>query len=819
MVAPTSSFLGALPLARTRLIGREVERASARAFILESAVPLLTLAGPGGVGKTRLALAIAGDMTPHFAHGITYVDLAALSDPALAPVAVAAALGMTGSPDRPVSEAVASFLRPRQSLLVLDNCEHLLTAIAEMVSMLLNVCPALQVLVTSRAPLRIRGEQILPVPTLATPAASATDPDEIGSASAVTLFVERARAVDPRFTLREADPRVVADICRRLDGLPLAIELAAARTSVLSPLAMRDRLSQHLQVLGTGPHDAPVRHHTIDDAIAWSYALLSAENQAIFRSLAVFAGGWTLEAAAFVCDLPLSEMLNRCDDLANQSLIALHAKAEVATPRFTMLETIRDFARGQLHRRGDGDGVRSRHARWFLGFAESAEPALLGGEQAHWLRRLDAELDNLRAALAWAIDADQAELALRLASALSEFWDARGLWAEGRRWLECALGGVTSDRIRAKALLIAGNLARWQGDYECLTKFGDEALILARSLNEPGLAALALNALAISADVAGDGRRAAALLTEAMQLARGIGDPLTMCELLYDLFLVTRNAGDIDRAEANLAEMLEIARRNDDARRTIFALINLAMVARDRGDRDRSARLTEEYLVLAQGVADPIRIAVAVSWQGLLACDAGDVPRAATLLAQAAAIVRDLDARARLYGLLEMTAKTAAAARQPVTACQLLGAAAAQAEAFPIEISRLSPTEHDQDVAALRTVLDPATFASAWDAGHRLSWEQALTLLLDTAAALATAGPTVSARREASPRLPADIALTQREREILTLLTQRLTNPEIAARLFISPRTVGFHVANLLAKLGVATRREAAAVAVRQGLV
>jgi predicted ATPase len=332
---PVSSLVGSLPVPRTRLIGREAEQATARTLLLDEAVPLLTLRGAGGAGKTRLALAIASSEAAHFADGVVWVDLAPLADPALVPSVLAAALEVTPAADLSISDAVVYSLCARQTLLLLDNCEHVLPSTAALVSLLLARCPALQVLATSRAPLRVQGEQMLPVYPLSVPPVGA-DFDSVQAASAVLLFAQRAAATDPSFTLTEHNAEEVAEVCRRLDGLPLAIELAAARSTLLSPAAMLKLLDQHVQILSNGPRDAPARHQTMQEVIDWSYSLLAPQEQEFFRTLAVFSGGWTLDAAASINCLDRQTVLTHLDTLAGQSLIVPGVAVGSTVPRFTM---------------------------------------------------------------------------------------------------------------------------------------------------------------------------------------------------------------------------------------------------------------------------------------------------------------------------------------------------------------------------------------------------------------------------------------------------------------------------------------------------
>jgi len=729
----------------TGLVGRERDTVAVCALLRQDDVRLLTLRGPAGVGKTRLGLDVALAVRDSFADGVFFVALAQVGAPRLVVPAIAQALGVREQGGRPLREALEEHLRGKRLLLLLDNFEHLAAA-APAVADLLATCPAVTILVTSRAALHVRGERAFPVGPLALPDADAApppSPEDVARSPAVDLFLRRARDVLPDFRLTAANAPTVVAICRRLDGLPLALELAAARVALLPPRTMLARLEHPLRVLTGGPCDVPARQQTLRAAIVWSHDLLDPAEQAVFRRLAACVGGCTLAAAEAICGAGAGsrgcdEAGTEADDvleglaaLVDKSMVRQEGQAD-GEARFTMLATIREYALERLAASGEAEAVGRAHADYYLALAEEAEPRLTGPEQALWLARLEMEGDNLRGALRWARDGGEVARGVRLAGALWRFWYVRGHLSEGRAWLDGLLALTTNDEgpdaaVRAKALTGAGVLANIQGDYDRATALCEESLTLYRGLGDKQGMAVALNILGDVAVKQGDYERAVALSEDSLALQRERGDKRGIAVALNNLGSVVQNHhGDYGRAVVLFEESLALFQDLGEKRGIALLSTNLGEVARYRHDYRRAATLLEESLILARELGDTWIMGITITYLADVARDQNNHEQANTLYREGLALYQTMSDKVGIAGCLEGVAGASCMQGQMERAARLFGAAATLRNVIGAPLSPIGRTTYDHTVAATREALGEITFAAAWAAGQALPLEQAV---------------------------------------------------------------------------------------------
>jgi predicted ATPase len=653
------SRLPDLPAPLTPLVGRERLVADVAALIRGTDVRLVTVTGPGGVGKTRVALAVGGELSDAFADGVAFVPLGALSDSELVIPTVAGVLGIRPGVSETLTLGLRAALDNRQLLLILDNCEQLLRA-APAIADLLAACPQLHVLATSRAPLRVQGEQEVAVLPLELPdPRHADDLEAVLASPAVRLFLERIRAIQPDFTLTEENAPAIVSICRRLDGLPLALELAAARIRLLSPQALLDGLAPSLRLLTGGARDVPTRHRSLSATIAWSYGLLNARERTLLRRLAVFVGGCTLEAAGRVCDLqgrPGLDLLDGLESLVAHSLVQREA-SRGNEPRLVMLETIREFAAERLAKCGEAEACEARHATWCLALAEEAAPRLFGPDQASWLARLDAEHDNLRAALARAQAREDGEAVARFVAALCWFWALRTRYAEGARWAQVAMSAELTSKQRADALFAAGLFNWYQGELQRARASGEECLALRRDLGDRRGEAQALILIGQAATDIGELGQARVSLECALAIGRELGDRFIVASSLYRLGWEAEQAGDYARARALNVESVEDADAEGNWALASMALVQLGRVAMEQGDEETAQACFTRGLARSAPAGDPLRKALLLASLGELARRRGQHEQARTQLQDALAILRDVRDRRTTERALESLAR------------------------------------------------------------------------------------------------------------------------------------------------------------------
>ena len=828
----------------------------------------MTLTGPGGTGKTRLGLQVAAELSALFADGVYFVNLAPLSDPDFVVPTVAQTLDIKEIAGKPLLDLLKAYLRDTHILLLLDNFEQVASA-AVLVADLLAACPHLKVIVTSRAVLHVRGEQEFPVPPLAVP-----DPKRlpdlvtVSHYEAVELFLSRAQAVEPAFQLNKTNAPAIAEICVCLDGLPLAIELAAARIKLLPPQALLARLSQRLAVLTSGPHDAPARQQTLRNTIAWSYNLLDAQEQRLFRRLSVFVGGCTLEAieavyTALETSTSTMSTLDRVAALIDKSILQ-QTEQEGEQPRLVMLETIREYGLEALQTSGEMEVTRRAHAVYYLQLAEEAEPELKGPQQTMWLERLEREHENLRAVLQWSLEqagdeeaTQRKETALRLGAALRRFWLMHGHLSEGRSFLEQALTarhGIVAS-VRVKALLAAASLAVFVDDTERAERLCEESLRLCRELGDRAGIAFSLYLLGLLASTTGNPTTARMRTEQALALLREVGDKDGIAWALLNLALVVSDQGEYARARALCEESLAMHKASGDKRGIASSLFRLAWVLFvSQGDHALARSLLEESLTLFRELGDKGNIAQCISLSGRLALSQGDttagrslfeesimlsreigsqwgIAESLAMLAQVKASQGDLAAARTLYeesltlagernykdllpSCLEDLAAVVAAQGDPVWAARLWGAAETLREVMSTPIFPVYRADYERSVAAARTQLGEQAFAAVLAEGRMMTPEQALAA---QGKAMISTWPT-SATPTKSPITSPD-GLSMRELEVLRLLATGLTDAQIAEQLVLSRHTVHAHLRTIYSKLGVTSRSAATRYAFEHQLV
>ncbi|MFE7422842.1 protein kinase [Rhodococcus sp. NPDC057529] len=763
----TSGATGSLPLELTSFVGRRHELTEARNLLAGSR--LVTLTGIGGVGKTRLAMRIAAAVQREYADGVRLVELGELRDASSLVDAAAAAVGLRDHSARPLSEVLIEFLSPREVLLILDNCEHLVDSVAELVGHVLRVCPQVRVLATSREPLGIGGEAVLRVPPLTVPG-----PDQqptmrgLPTYDAVTLFAERAAAAVPGFALTEENAAAVVGICHRLDGLPLPIELAAARLRAMSPQQILERLTDRYTLLTRGSRGAPSRQQTLRLSVDWSFELCTAGEQLVWGRVSVFAGSFELDAAEQVCGAGLDpdELLDTLTSLVEKSILIREEYGSGV--RFRMLETLREYGYEKLEQTGEALSLRRRHRDWYGGLALDAEAEWISVRQVEWITRLKREQPNLREALEFGVD-DDPTTGLRTAASLHWFWASQGLYSEGRRWLTLLLtrqsGRPTVDW--AKGLYCASVMANVQGDLQAGAALVAEGRALLAHISDPMMSALMTNADGMLALYSGDPARASSHLETALAEFTERGERTLETSALYLLGLAYGLSGRTERAIECLERVLAITERYGEKMYRSHALWALGIALWQKGNADRSVRLLEESLELTRQVRSPRVVSACLAALAWISFDRHDALRASVLMGAADGLARAIGSSAVIHSSLMVF--------------------------------------QNEYVENSRKELGDKAFQSARRKGEQLGFDAAIAYALHEQQSGTPARDTGTSTR-----------LTKRERQVADLIAEGLTNQAIADRLVISPRTAQGHVEHILAKLGFTSRTQVAAWVVEQ---
>jgi predicted ATPase/DNA-binding CsgD family transcriptional regulator len=814
-----------LPAQRSSFVGREREVLEVRQAL--ATTRLMTLTGAGGSGKTRLALEVARSLIVAYPDGVWFVELAPLSEEILVPKAVAEALKVPERSSETLTDTLVEVLGDRQLLLVVDNCEHLIEAAAGLADKLLDSCPGMRILATSREVLGVEGEARWLVPPLSVP-----DPQDTPSSGqledyeSVRLFIERARGRDPSFSLSPENAISVAEICSRLEGIPLAIELAAARVGTLSVEQISKRVEGSLELLTRGVRTAAPRQQTLKVALDWSYDLLSEPERVLFRRLSTFAGGWTLETSEAVGSgegVEEGEVLELLSGLVEKSLVVTRG-GDYGGVRYRLLEPIRQFAREKLEGSGEAEAAKRAHAEYFLAMAEETEPELFGPRDVEGFNRLETEHDNLRAALSWTLERGEAELALRLAGTLGMFWHAHGYLSEGRTWLEAALAKDerASVAARFKALQALFWLAFDQWDNDRAEAVAQEAMELSNEAEiDSSLAASVRIMLGGPAWVGGDYERGKELLEEGLVLSRKSDDKVRIAEALFQLAGTAWGPGDTARGMEIYEEGLAVCREVGYTFRLPPFLIGLGYLLLVEGEYARGAALNEEAVAICREHGYRFTLNYALDNLGWAALLQGNYERARPFYEESLAVSKELGDKMPARDSLEGMACISGARGEALRAGRLFGAVQALSETlWEAEAFQLGPEEvawREPYRATARSQLGEAAWEEALAQGRAMGMDQAIAYALSTQEPSATTSSTTKhSSLSSAPELPA--GLTSREVEVLGLVAEGLTNAQVAHRLFLSPRTVEAHVASIYHKLGVSSRAAATRFALEHGL-
>ena len=736
LLASLDAFPNNLPLQLTSFVGREKEIAEVKRLL--GTAHLLTLTGPGGTGKTRLSLQVAAEELSSFPDGVWFIELAPLADPSLAVQIIASALELREQFGRPLVDVITDYLRGKISLLLLDNCEHLVETCAKLAHDLLHACPRLKIMASSREALGVAGETAYRVPSLSLP-----DAQNLTQCESVQLFVERATAAQSRFALTESNAQAVAQICRRLDGIPLALELAAARVKVLSVEQIAARLDDRFRLLTGGSRTALPRQQTLRALIDWSYSLLSEQERMLFRRLAVFIGGWTLEAAEAVCasdGIESDEVLDLLTRLVDKSLVSMEEQAGEA--RYRRLETIRQYSREKFLEADDVEAVRDRHLAFYLQFAETGELAVQGRERSAWMRRLEMEHDNLRAALEWGL-AREPDSALRIVGALLGFWAPSSYAVEGHTRTRQALarvealpaltGEAAQQRLAAQAKALRGVafLSGSQGDNAAGRLAAEKSVALYRQLDDRRELALTLVMLAMSHEFLGEGAQAEKFSQESLALARAVGNAYITGWALNMLARVTAALhGDFDTARRYVEESIRISREAGIFYLAAVSAQMLGTIAAYRNDYAEARAQFEEAIPLFRETAAPFNVILVLSDLAHLERRQGNHARALELYRETIVAFQKAGQRGAVAHQLECFAFIAEAQEQLSRAARLLGAAEALRENTRLPMTPYERPEYEQHLTAVREQMGEAAFAAAWAEGRTLTMEQAMEYAL-----------------------------------------------------------------------------------------